>query len=141
MTPDQIIDTLGMQPHPEGGWYKETWRDTAQPRARGTAIYFLLEAHQHSHWHKVDAAEMWHWYAGSPMELHQHNGDSSRIEILGPDLPNGQRPQLLVPQNYWQKSIPVGGWVLVGCTVCPGFEFAGFELAEAGWEPPGQVVR
>jgi len=124
-----------MQPHPEGGWYKETWRNPTEPRSLGTAIYFLLEAHQHSHWHKVDADEMWHWYAGSAMELHQFDGEVTTVEILGADLESGQRPQLLVPANDWQKSVPVDGWVLVGCTVCPGFMFDGFELADAGWEP------
>jgi len=135
MTPDSIIKTLDMQPHPEGGWYKETWRNPTEPRSLGTAIYFLLEAHQHSHWHKVDADEMWHWYAGSAMELHQFDGEVTTVEILGADLESGQRPQLLVPANDWQKSVPVDGWVLVGCTVCPGFMFDGFELADAGWEP------
>ena len=135
MTPEDIINTLDMQPHPEGGWYKETWRNSNEPRALGTAIYFLLEAHQHSHWHKVDADEMWHWHAGSPMELHQFDGAAKKHEILGPDLLQEQRPQLLVPKDCWQKSVPVGGWVLVGCTVCPGFVFEGFELAAPGWEP------
>jgi len=135
MKPDDIIKTLDMQPHPEGGWYKETWRNPSEPRSLGTAIYFLLEAHQHSHWHKVDADEMWHWYAGSPMELHQADGDINKVEILGPELVKGQRPQLLVSAHVWQKSVPVDGWVLVGCTVCPGFVFDGFEMAEAGWEP------
>lgn len=135
MTPENIIKTLDMQPHPEGGWYKETWRNPVTPRSLGTAIYFLLEAHQQSHWHKVDADEMWHWYAGAPMELHISNGGESRIDILGTDLLHGHRPQLLVPTDCWQKSVPVNGWVLVGCTVCPGFEFDGFELAAPGWEP------
>jgi len=139
MTLKEIINTLDMQPHPEGGWYKETWRNSSQPRSLGTAIYFLLEAHQQSHWHKVDADEMWHWYAGSAMELHQNDSDVSKVEILGPDLLKGQRPQLMVPANSWQKSIPINGWVLVGCTVCPGFEFNGFELAEAGWEPQSSI--
>lgn len=135
MTPEDIIKTLSMQPHPEGGWYKETWRNSAEPRSLGTAIYFLLEAHQQSHWHRVDADEMWHWYAGASMELHQFNGNNQTVELLGPDLLQGHRPQLLVPENVWQKSVPLDGWVLVGCTVCPGFEFNGFELAEYGWEP------
>ena len=135
MTPEDIIKKLDMQPHPEGGWYKETWRHATQPRAMGTAIYFLLEAHQHSHWHKVDADEMWHWYAGSPMELHQYDGDKQWVDTLGPDLLSDQRPQLLVETNRWQKSVPVNGWVLVGCTVVPGFVFEGFRLAEKGWEP------
>lgn len=135
MEPGDIIKALDMQPHPEGGWYKETWRNSSQPRSLGTAIYFLLEAHQHSHWHKVDADEMWHWYAGSPMELHQYDGNEKSAEILGPELLQQQRPQLLVPKDNWQKSVPVGGWVLVGCTVVPGFVFEAFELAEPGWEP------
>lgn len=138
MTPQDIIQTLNMQPHPEGGWYSETWRNEAQPRSMGTAIYFLLEAHQHSHWHKVDADEMWHWYAGSPMQLHQYDGNNQWVETLGPHLLNHQRPQLLVKADCWQKSVPVNGWVLVGCTVCPGFEFSGFELAATGWEPDQQ---
>ncbi len=137
LTPPEIIETLNMQPHPEGGWYAETWRDATRPRATGTAIYFLLEAHQHSHWHKVDAAEIWHWYAGASMELHQYDGKAVTTELLGADILNCQRPQLIVPANSWQKSVPVGGWVLVGCTVSPGFEFEGFELAAEGWTPEG----
>lgn len=134
MTPKDIIETLGMQPHPEGGWYAETWRDSTLPRAHGTAIYFLLEAHQSSHWHKVDATEIWHWYAGSPMALHIHE-TKTEVLTLGPDLASGQRPQLIVPKDAWQMSVPQGGWVLMGCTVSPGFEFAGFELAPPGWTP------
>lgn len=135
MTPAGIIETLGLQPHPEGGWYSETWRGDEIPRASGTSIYFLLEAHQSSDWHRVDAVEIWHWYAGSSMELHIHEDDKTRVEILGNDLSGGQRPQRIVPKGAWQKSIPIDGWVLVGCTVSPGFEFEGFELAEKGWDP------
>ncbi len=136
MTPKQIIQSLNLQPHPEGGWYAETWRDSTQsPRASGTAIYFLLEAHQQSHWHRVDAAEIWHWYAGSAMELHVADEQGQQVLLLGPDIANNQRPQLIVPKDAWQKSIPVNGWVLVGCTVSPGFEFTGFELAPDNWEP------
>lgn len=135
MTPEKIISTLGMTAHPEGGWYAETWRESSVPRATGTAIYFLLEAHQHSHWHKVDAAEIWHWYAGSAMELHIADGNRQSVEILGADILNHQRPQIIVPADAWQKSIPIGGWVLVGCTVSPGFQFEGFELAADDWQP------
>ncbi len=135
MNPKSIIETLNLQPHPEGGWYGETWRGNEKPRASGTSIYFLLEEHQSSDWHKVDAVEIWHWYAGSQMELHINDGGDTRVEILGPDVTGDQRPQRIVPKDAWQKSIPKGGWVLVGCTVSPGFEFAGFELAEKGWEP------
>ena len=97
----------------------------------------MLEEHQSSDWHKVDAVEIWHWYAGSPMELYINDGGKTRVEMLGPDVTGNQRPQRIVPTDAWQKSIPVGGWVLVGCTVSPGFEFAGFDLAEKGWEPDG----
>lgn len=135
VTPKEIIETLNLQPHPEGGWYVETWRDTTKPRATGTAIYFLLEAHQTSHWHRVDATEIWHWYAGHPLALHIHDGDKTKVMRLGPNLAGGERPQVIVPANAWQKAAPVGGWVLVGCTVSPGFEFEGFELAEPGWTP------
>ncbi|MCP5072781.1 MAG: cupin domain-containing protein [Rhodobacteraceae bacterium] len=137
MTPKEIIETLGLTPHPEGGWFAETWRDASQPRASGTAIYFLLEAHQRSHWHRVDATETWHWYAGHPMALHVHQDGRTKTELLGPDLTGGQRPQLIVPPDVWQMSVPQGGWVLVGCTVSPGFEFAGFKLAPPGWAPAG----
>lgn len=134
-TARQIIETLGLQPHPEGGWYAETWRAPTQPRAAGTAIYFLLEADQISQWHRIDSAEIWHWYAGAPMELHIHDLGVSEVQVLGSDLAAGQRPQLIVPQRAWQKSVPLGGWVLVGCTVSPGFRFDRFELAPEGWSP------
>ena len=135
MTAKSIIDMLDLQPHPEGGWYRQTWSDGAKPRAAGTSIYFLLEAHQTSHWHRVDSAEIWHWYAGSAMELHIHDAGETTVQILGADLELGARPQLIVPPNAWQKSIPVDGWVLVGCTVSPGFEFERFKLAPKDWEP------
>lgn len=135
MDPKTIIESLQLQPHPEGGWYAETWRDTTQSRATGTAIYFLLEAHQQSHWHRVDATEIWHWYAGASMELHLAGESQQEILILGPDITLNQRPQLIVPKDTWQKSVPVNGWVLVGCTVSPGFEFDGFELAPENWSP------
>lgn len=131
-----IIKILGMIPHPEGGWYKETWRgggDGARPT--GSSIYFLLEADQRSHWHRVDAAEIWHWYAGSAMELHIHEDGKTHIDILGPDLNVAQRPQLIVNPNAWQASVPINGWVLVGCTVSPAFQFENFELAPEGWSP------
>ena len=135
MDAQEIIETLGLEPHPEGGWYRETWVADTEPRAAGTCIYFLLEAHQTSHWHRVDSAEIWHWYAGSTMELHVHNRGETRVSILGPDLAAGARPQLIVPPHAWQKSVPMDNWVLVGCTVSPGFEFERFELAPEGWEP------
>ena len=135
MNPDDIINALNMTPHPEGGWYSETWRGNEQPRAAGTAIYFLLEAHQSSHWHRVDAVEIWHWYAGGILELHMADDSCTYIARLGPDLFNDQRPQVIVPKDAWQKAIPQDGWVLVGCTVTPGFEFEGFELAARDWSP------
>jgi len=134
MDAQEIIKTLDLSPHPEGGWYRETWRDGTEPRSTGTAIYFLLEAHQNSHWHKVDATEIWHWYAGSALELDIHT-DQRRTLLLGPSLLAGQEPQRIVPKEAWQRARPVDGWVLVGCTVSPGFEFDGFTLAEAGWDP------
>ncbi|MCP5088987.1 MAG: cupin domain-containing protein [Rhodobacteraceae bacterium] len=137
MTPHEIIKQLNLQAHPEGGWFTETWRDGSLPRATGTAIYFLLEKDQTSHWHKVDATEIWHWYAGHPMELRIHENGATRTELLGPDLCTGQRPQVIVPTHAWQSSVPIGGWVLVGCTVSPGFEFSGFKLAPPDWKPMG----
>ena len=104
MTPDDIIATLNMKPHPEGGWYAETWRGSEQPRPAGTAIYFLLEAHQSSHWHRVDAVEIWHWYGGGILELHIAKGSDTQIVLLGPNLLDGQQPQVIVPKDAWQKS-------------------------------------
>ena len=135
MTPEYIINTLNMMPHPEGGWYSETWRGSEQPRPSGTAIYFLLEAHQSSHWHRVDAVEIWHWYAGGVLQLSVANERQTQVTLLGQDLLSAQYPQVIVPENAWQKAIPLDSWVLVGCTVSPGFEFDGFELAPDNWSP------
>ncbi|RED14158.1 cupin domain-containing protein [Pontivivens insulae] len=138
-TAADIIKTLGMQPHPEGGWYVETWRDpavTADGRSRGTAIYFLLEADQYSHWHRVDAAEIWHWHGGAPLVLSiSADGHDAEAHMLGPNLTQNQRPQCVVPAGHWQSAASVGAWSLVGCTVSPGFEFDGFELAPPDWRP------
>lgn len=133
MTADQIIVLLGLQPHPEGGHYAETWRAAAKPgeRAAGTAIYFLLKAGERSHWHRVDAAEIWHWYAGAPLTLEI---DRESV-VLGPDLTAGQRPQIIVPPHRWQAASSRGDWTLVGCTVSPAFEFAGFEMAPPDFIP------
>ncbi len=138
LTPDRIIDLLGMQPHPEGGHYVETYRDAPPGGGRGvkTGIYFLLRAGERSHWHRVDAVEMWHWHAGGPLELSiSEDGRSVDRLILGMDLLAGQGPQGVVPAHAWQAARPLEGWVLVGCTVSPAFEFAGFEMAPEGWEP------
>ncbi|WP_417467226.1 cupin domain-containing protein [Maricaulis sp.] len=133
-----IIEALAMQPHPEGGWYVETWRDGPGPdgRTRGTAIYYLLEAGERSHWHRVDATEIWHWYGGAALELGiSADGVQQRRLDLGPDIAAGQRPQQIVPPGVWQSARSRGAWTLVGCTVTPGFEFSGFEMAPPGWSP------
>ena len=137
MRAKEIIAALGMKPHPEGGWYVETFRDAPQGgRGFSTAIYYLLEHGQRSHWHRVDAAEIWHFYAGAPLELGlSADGRISAVETLGTDLAKGERPQIVVPANHWQSAKSLGAWTLVGCTVAPGFEFASFEMAGPGWEP------
>jgi uncharacterized protein len=137
-TPGRIIETLGLEPHPEGGWYAETWRHDAGDggRGAGTAIYYLLAAGQRSHWHRVDATEIWHHYAGDPLTLRINAGDGpTEVVTVGPELAAGQRPQAIVPEGAWQAAEPAGAWVLVGCTVSPGFTFAGFELAPPDWSP------
>lgn len=134
----RIVEALGMRPHPEGGWYVETFRDAAGgSRGHSTAIYFLLERGQVSHWHLVrDAVEIWHHHAGAPLEL-SISADARDIErlTLGPDILAGQRPQGIVPAGAWQSARSLGDWTLVGCTVAPGFDFAAFELAPPGWQP------
>lgn len=137
-TAQSIIDRLGLKPHPEGGHYAETWRHLAEGggRGTGTAIYYLLKAGERSHWHRVDAAEIWHYYAGDPLRLLlSEDGQGQRTEILGPDLEAGQMPQVIVPPFCWQAAEPMGAWTLVGCTVSPAFDFAGFEMAPKGWSP------
>jgi len=131
----ELIEELELEPHPEGGWYRETWRDGSEPRARGTAIYFLLEADQASHWHKVDATEIWHHYAGGPLALDVYQDGTTWQEILSGEIEGDVRPQVVIPAHAWQRATPKEGWVLVGCTVSPGFEFSGFELAPKGWAP------
>ena len=134
----QIITALGLQRHPEGGWYAETWRDApgADGRSRGTAIYYLLQAGEQSHWHRVDATEIWHWHAGAALQLDLSDDAVKHTTItLGPDIANGQRPQAIIKPQAWQSASSLGAWTLVGCTVTPGFEFSGFELALPNWEP------
>jgi predicted cupin superfamily sugar epimerase len=140
--PDAVVAALGLAPHPEGGWYAEVWRDEPPDgtRGAGSAIYFLLRADERSHWHRVDAAETWHHYAGGPLDLLIADGAAGPVRTirLGADLAGGERPQVTVPAGAWQAARPVGGAVLVGCTVCPAFDFSGFELAAEGWEPGTQ---
>jgi predicted cupin superfamily sugar epimerase len=137
-SPADIIKLLGLQPHPEGGHYRETWRAPASPgsRAAGTAIYYLLQAGEISRWHRIDADETWHWYAGSPLALSlSPDGRQTKALRLGPDLAGGERPQILVPAGAWQSAESLGAWTLAGCTVSPGFVFEHFELAPSGWRP------
>ncbi|MCC7275453.1 MAG: cupin domain-containing protein [Alphaproteobacteria bacterium] len=135
---DAVIAALGLRPHPEGGHFVETYRHVPAGGGRGakTAIYFLLQAGERSHWHRVDADEMWHWYAGAPLRLSVAAPGGAIVDtVVGQDLLAGQRPQALVPAHAWQAAISLGAWTLVGCTVAPAFEFAGFELAPEGWSP------
>ncbi|WP_394692730.1 cupin domain-containing protein [Hyphobacterium sp.] len=140
MTAADIIRELNLSPHPEGGWFREIFRDETGKgaRAHSTAIYFLLEAGQVSHWHRVDAVEVWHWYAGAPLRLDiSEDGQSIRSQTLSQNLAAGDRPAGIVPRHAWQSAQSLGDWTLVGCTVAPGFEFTGFELAAEGWAPSG----
>ncbi|WP_027581848.1 cupin domain-containing protein [Bradyrhizobium sp. Ai1a-2] len=137
-TAAEIIAQLGLKPHPEGGHYRETFRDDATDaggRSRSTAIYFLLARGERSHWHRVDAVEIWHYYAGDALTLRIADASGQREIRLGPDLAAGEVPQAIVPGHAWQAAECTGDWTLVGCTVAPAFEFAKFELAPKGWEP------
>lgn len=137
-TAPEIIRALKMQPHPEGGHYVETWRDVPAGggRGAGTAIYFLLQVGELSHWHRIDATEIWHFYAGAPLALTvSPNGHDAWSVRLGSDLAAGQTPQVVVPAGHWQTAESLGAWTLVGCTVSPAFRFEGFELAPPDWHP------
>jgi hypothetical protein len=135
-----VIDRLDLRPHPEGGWYVETWRASAPrgERPAGSAILYLLAEDERSHWHRVDAAEVWQWSGGDALELRMWtDGDVAITTVrLGGDVVRGELPQAVVPAGAWQAARPLGRWVLVGCIVTPAFEFDGFELAPPGWEPP-----
>jgi len=142
LSADEIIVHLGLQPHPEGGYFRETFRDDvntdANGRAASTAIYFLLKAGEGSHWHTVDGVEVWHWYSGAPLllEIAHPSGPEAAEQIrVGPDLAAGQQPQAIVPPGHWQRAETTGDFSLVGCTVAPGFEFETFVLAEPGFVP------
>lgn len=140
MTPasaEAVIARLGLLPHPEGGHYRETFRDRPADGGRGacTAIYYLLKAGEISAWHRVDAVEIWHWYAGAPLELDIADAGGRATVRLGNALDAGELPQAIVPAHAWQSARSLGAWTLVGCTVAPAFEFAGFEMAPPGWAP------
>lgn len=137
-TAAEIVRLLGLEPHPEGGWYRQTFADPPQDggRAHSTAIYYLIEGGPAGRWHRVDSAEVWHWYAGAPLTLTTSpDGMAKTSALLGADLSAGARPQAVVPPGHWQSARSLGEWTLVGCTVAPGFEFAHFEMAAADWEP------
>lgn len=140
MTADEIIARLNLAPHPEGGHYRQTWIADAKDdqRPAGTAIYFLLKSGERSHWHRVDATEIWHHYAGAPLNLHlaATGAGPKQVHALGPDLAAGQLPQVIVPEHHWQSAETTGDWTLVGCTVSPAFQFEGFTLAAPGFDIP-----
>ena len=140
-TAAELIRLLDLQPHPEGGHYRETFRDPRieAGRAASTAIYFLLARGERSHWHRVDAVEVWHHYAGAPLVLEMAESESGPVRRmkLGDDLAAGERPQGIVPARHWQAAESIGDWTLVGCTVAPGFQFETFEMAPPDWAPRG----
>ena len=134
----EVIRRLELKPHPEGGHFRETFRDLRTfegERAASTAIYFLLARGERSHWHRIDAVEVWHWYAGVALALSIESGDKIQTLELGPELTSGAKPQVIVPANAWQMAVSLGDWTLCGCTVAPGFEFKNFELAPKDWTP------
>jgi predicted cupin superfamily sugar epimerase len=138
VTAGEVVRLLGLEPHPEGGFYRENFRAPAEPgrRAASTAIYYLLREGDVSAWHRTDADEVWHYYAGAPLKLTLSDGGRDRSAVrLGADLTAGERPQAVVPAGAWQTARSLGAWTLVGCTVAPAFEFSGFEMAPPGWEP------
>lgn len=136
-TAADMIRALKLKPHPEGGHYRETFRDSRQldGRPASTAILFLLAC---GDWHRIDAVEIWHYYGGAPLKLEIVDGSKEEIFRLGADIQAGEVPQVTVPARAWQAAESLGGWTLTGCTVAPGFSFDGFELAPAGWKPVNQ---
>lgn len=134
----ELIHRLALAPHPEGGWYRQTWAADNPGRPLGTAILFLLQAGESSHWHRVDATEIWLWHAGAPLILSLSAGDHGPAtdHRLGPDVMAGDSPQIIVPTNHWQAARSTGDWTLVSCTVSPGFRFEGFTLAAPGFDIP-----
>ena len=136
-TAADIIKRLDLKPHPEGGHFRETHRDEAghSGRAHSTAIYFLLARGERSHWHRIDAAEVWHYYSGDPLKLEIVDGSKEMIVRLGPNVHADESPQAVVPARAWQAAETTGDWTLCGCTVSPGFQFEKFELAAKDWSP------
>src|SRR5690348_9157322 len=143
MTAEQLIKALDLSPHPERGWYRETWRSAAEPgeRAAATAVYYVIQRGQHSHWNRVDADEMWLWHSGDPLDLSIAESDAGPVRTvrLGCNICRGVQPQVIVPKGYWQSAATVAGgeagYTFLSCIVAPGFEFSGYELAEPGWSP------
>lgn len=140
-TADEVIARLGLAPHPEGGFYRQTWQADGEGRAAGTSIYFLLKSGAPSHWHWIDSTEIWHFYAGAPLILSLSKSDTGPAtdHVLGTDLAAGELPQLIVPETHWQAARTTGDYTLVGCTVSPGFEFENFHLAPAGFDIPREA--
>jgi len=138
VTADAIIPALGLEPHPEGGWYRQTWAADGPGRPAGTCIYYLLQAGEESRWHRIDSAEIWHFHAGDPLALSIAPGldGPATTHLLGPDIAAGARPQIIVPPGHWQAARPTGAFTLAGCTVSPGFSFDHFEMAPEGTEIP-----
>jgi uncharacterized protein len=139
LTAADVIRRLDLKPHPEGGHFRETFRDTRVVdggRAASTSILFLLAHRERSHWHRIDAVEVWHYYAGAPLRLAVVDGAAEQVFRLGADIHADEIPQVAVPARAWQAAESLGDWTLVGCTVAPGFEFARFELAPKDWAPP-----
>ena len=138
MTADDIIARLDLAPHPEGGWYRQTWVAQNDGRPTGTCIHYLLKQGERSTWHRVDATEIWHFYAGTPitLSLAADAAGPATDHRLGPDLGAGQLPQIIVPPGHWQAADAPEGWALMGCTVSPGFRFDGFDLAPQGFDIP-----
>jgi hypothetical protein len=138
-TARDVIEALRLRPHPEGGWYAETWRAPERPgeRPASSAILYLLQAGERSHWHRVDADEIWQFSAGDPLEVRIAAAADAPVRLyrLGSDVTAGDEPQVTVPAGAWQAARPLGDWTLVGCIVAPSFTFDGFELAPEGWEP------